>query len=305
MPISTSKGAGRGRPRRPRLFCFGYGYTARALALDLRARFSIAGTVRDPQRAAAATDAALVTFASGGRLPAGSLARATHVLVSIPPDASGDPVLEACGAELARRAGQFAWIGYLSTTVVYGDRQGDWVDESATLAAVGERGRRRVEAEAGWLDLWRQYDLPVHVFRLAGIYGPGRNVLDQLRAGTARRIVKPGQVFSRIHVADIVAVLEASMARPRPGAVYNVADDEAAPPQDLVAHAARLLGVPPPPEEPFATARMSEMARSFYAECKRVRNDLIKKELGVSLRYPTYREGLAALLSDNRSAEPA
>ena len=185
------------------------------------------------------------------------------------------------------------WLGYLSTTGVYGDRGGGWVDESDARLPSGVRGRRRVAAEDGWLALHRDRGLPVHVFRLAGIYGPGRNALATVRAGTARRVDKPGQVFSRIHVDDIVAVLRASMARPAPGAVYNVADDDPAPPQDVVAYAAELLGVAPPPLVPFAEAALSPMARSFYDDSKRVRNDRIKRELGVRLAYPDYPRGPA------------
>ena len=185
-----------------------------------------------------------------------------------------------------------AWIGYLGTTAVYGDRQGGWVDEETPIEPTLARADRRARAEAAWL----KSGLPVHIFRLAGIYGPGRNAFVNLKDGTARRIVKPGQVFSRIHVEDIATVLEASIARPRPGAIYNVCDDEPAPPQDVVAHAAELMGVAPPPEQPYETADLSPMARTFYKDNRRVRNERIKRELGVRLAYPTYREGLAALL---------
>ncbi|HKW54409.1 MAG TPA: SDR family NAD(P)-dependent oxidoreductase, partial [Stellaceae bacterium] len=160
----------------------------------------------------------------------------------------------------------------------------------------GERGRRRVAAEAQWLALERRHGLPVHVFRLAGIYGPGRNALDTVREGRARRIDKPGQVFSRIHVADIVATLRASMARPDPGAAYNVCDDDPAPPEAVIAHACALLGVAPPPLVPFDMAELTPMARSFYHDNKRVSNRRIKQELGVRLGYPSYRDGLRALL---------
>jgi nucleoside-diphosphate-sugar epimerase len=175
---------------------------------------------------------------------------------------------------------------------VYGNRQGAWVDEESELAPTIDRAWRRVEAERIWL----QSGLPVHLFRLAGIYGPGRNQLRDLLDGHARRIVKPGQVFSRIHVEDIATTLEASIARPCPGAIYNVCDDEPAPPQDVVTYAAELLGVEPPPLLDYATAQISPMARTFYADNRRVRNDRIKQELGVRLAYPTYRQGLATLL---------
>ena len=199
-------------------------------------------------------------------------------------------------AEIAALAGQLKWVGYLSTTGVYGDRQGGWVDENSELLPATERGRRRVQAEADWQSLHTAHSLPLHIFRLAGIYGPGSNQLVSLLNGKSRRVVKQGQVFSRIHVDDIAATLEASLEKPNPGRVYNVCDDEAAPPQEVVAHAAELLKRPPPPEIAFEEADMSPMGRSFYAESKRVSNERIKQELAVELAYPTYREGLSALL---------
>jgi nucleoside-diphosphate-sugar epimerase len=226
----------------------------------------------------------------------------THLLVSVPPGLAGDPVLAVHGDDIAGIE-DLAWLGYLSTTGVYGDRGGGWVDETAELSPSGERGRRRVAAEAGWLELWRDRGVPVHIFRLAGIYGPGRNPFDALRAGTAKRIDKPGQVFSRIHVADLASVLVASIARPRPGAVYNVCDDDPAAPEAVVAHAAALLGLPEPPLVPLEVAELSAMARSFYDDNKRVSNRLIKNELGVTLRYPDYRAGLAAILADETCRE--
>jgi len=231
---------------------------------------------------------------------------ATHLLVSVPPDAAGDPVLAQHGGDIGTLAGQLSWLGYLSTTGVYGDRGGGWVDETAQLLPTGERGRRRFTAEQGWLQLWRDRGAPVHIFRLAAIYGPGRSALDALRAGTAKRIDKPGQVFSRIHVEDLANVLIASMERPRPGAVYNVCDDDPAPPAAIVTHAAELLGIEPPPLVPLEAAGLSPMARSFYDDNKRVANRLIKTELGVTLRYPDFRTGLAAILADEtcRDAHP-
>jgi nucleoside-diphosphate-sugar epimerase len=193
-----------------------------------------------------------------------------------------------------RRCADLTWVGYLSTTGVYGDRGGAWVDEADAVAPTMARTRRRVAAEGHWL----ASGLPVHIFRLAGIYGPGagRNALDAVRGGRARRIVKTGQVFGRVHVDDIVQVLRASIARPNPGAIYNVADDEPAPPQDVIAFACQLLGVAPPPEMPFEAAELSPMARSFYADNRRVCNARIKRELGIKLRYPTYRDGLRVIL---------
>ncbi len=274
------------------LFCFGFGYTARVLARRLLERgWTVRGTSRAPQtRRLAGVD--LWTFDRATPLPPEALAGVSHVLTSIAPDEAGDPVLDVMGTEL-RGLPHLAWVGYLGTTAVYGDRDGGWVDETSELAPTSARGLRRVQAERAWL----ASGLPAHVFRLAGIYGPGRSAVDQLRAGTARRIVKPGQVFSRIHVEDIARVLAASMARPRPGAVYNVCDDEPAPPQDVIAYAAARLGLPVPPDLPFATADLSAMARSFYADNRRVANGRIKAELGVDLAFPTYRAGIDALVA--------
>jgi hypothetical protein len=278
-----------------RLFCFGLGYSASVLAHGLAAEgWSVAGTTRDTASKAGDIDRFRFDRAHPLAAARDALAGVTHVLISVPPDEAGCPVFDCHGSDLAALNG-LAWIGYLSTTNVYGDRGGASVDETTPVAPTGERGRRRVAVEADWRSLHRDAGLPVHIFRLAGIYGPGRSALDALRAGTARRIVKPGQVFSRIHVEDLATTLCASMAHPRPGAIYNVCDDEAAPPEDVVAYAASLLGIPPPPLQPFADAVLSPMARSFYDDNKRVSNRLIKDELGVTLRYPTYREGLAAL----------
>ena len=278
-----------------RLFCFGLGYTGLAFARACRARgWAVAGTTRSATRRASLEDEGIRAhlFARERPLadPAGALAGTTHLLSSVAPESEGDPVLDRHLADLLALEG-LEWAGYLSTTGVYGDRDGAWVDETDPPAPTGARTRRRVVAEGRWL----ASGLPAHVFRLAGIYGPGRNALDAVRAGTARRIVKPGQMFGRIHVDDIVAVLEASLRRPNPGAIYNVADDEPAPPQDVVAHAAALLGVEPPPEIPFESADLSPMARSFYADNRRISNRRIRDELGVELRHPTYRHGLRAI----------
>ncbi|MGR3469262.1 MAG: SDR family oxidoreductase [Shimia sp.] len=276
------------------LLSIGHGYSARVLGRTLRAQgWEVIATTRDPAKAQALRREGLVPRLFGAEDGNDDLrpdiARATHILTSVAPDADGDPVLRRYGVAL--RTAPARWVGYLSTTGVYGDHEGGWVDETTPLSPATKRGQWRVAAEAAWRDL----GLPLHIFRLAGIYGPGRGPFAKVRAGTARRIVKPGQVFSRTHVEDIAQVLAASIARPHPGAVYNVCDDDPAPPQDVLAHAAELLGLPLPPEENFATAEMTPMARSFYAESKRVRNDRIKTELGVRLRYPSYRDGLAAL----------
>jgi nucleoside-diphosphate-sugar epimerase len=290
-----------------RLFCFGLGYSAGFLGRALFAQgWSVAGTSRE-EAGRARPDGesfALEVFARAQPLadPAATLAGASHVLVSIPPDAEGDPVCDLYGDRLARLP-DLRWLGYLSTTGVYGDRGGAWVDESSPLLPSGERGRRRVAAETAWLDLYRRHRLPVHVFRLAGIYGAGRSALDALREGRAQRIDKPGQVFSRIHVADLVACLLSSMARPNPGAIYNLCDDDPAPPEAVVDYAARLIGVMPPPLLPFDQAALSPMARSFYDDNKRVSNRRLKEELGVTLIYPSYRDGLAALLREEDGAK--
>jgi len=285
---------------RSHLFCFGLGYSALALGRRLVASgWVVTGTCRGAERQALLREAGFsaILFDRNRPVDATALNGVTHLLVSVPPDAAGDPVLALHGGDIATLAG-LAWLGYLSTTGVYGDRGGGWVDETAQLLPTGERGRRRAAAEQGWLGLWHGRGVPVHVFRLAAIYGPGRSAFDALRADTAKRIDKPGQVFSRIHIADLARVLIASMERPRPGAVYNVCDDDPAPPEAIVAHAAELLGVAPPPLVPLEAARLSPVARSFYDDNKRVSNRLIKTELGVTLHYPDFRTGLAAILAD-------
>ena len=283
------------------LLCFGYGYSARALAGLLRSKgWRITGTCRNAERAEALTREGVTALPFDGTAPIADLkariTERTHVLLSVPPDEDGDPVWRLHGADLTACAEHIPWLGYLSTTGVYGDRQGGWVDEASELTPATKRGTLRLKAERQWLEA---EGLPVHVFRLAGIYGPGRNPLARVMKGTARRVVKPGQVFSRIHVDDIAQVLEASIARPNPGTAYNVCDDLAAPPQDVIAHAAELLGKPMPPDIPFEEAEMSPMGLSFYAESKRVRNDRIKDELGVKLLYPDYEIGLAALKDED------
>lgn len=281
------------------LLSFGHGYSARALTrLLLPLGWRVIGTTRSADKAAGLAEAGVEARLFPGTDLGADLDAASHLLISAGPDAQGDPVLNALGPEIAARAGQFDWVGYLSTTGVYGDHQGGWVDESTPLTPSTRRGAWRKAAEEAWSAI---PGLNLHIFRLAGIYGPGRGPFAKVRKGTARRIIKPGQVFSRIHVEDIAQVLKASIERPNPGAAYNLCDDDPAPPQDVIAHAAELLGLPVPPAVDFDEAEMTPMARSFYAESKRVRNDRIKDELGVTLTYPDYRAGLAALLAQDQA----
>jgi nucleoside-diphosphate-sugar epimerase len=289
-----------GRSGVSRLFAFGLGFTAQALAERLAAKgWQIAGTARDVGKIGhlALRGCEMAQFsgeAGNAALPA-ALEGTTHLLHSIPPGPDADPVLAHYRDQIAALP-SLEWIGYLSTVGVYGDQEGRWVDESTPPRPNSARTEARVEAEQAWLAFGEEIGVPVQVFRLAGIYGPGRSVFDKLREGTARRVKKDGQVFSRIHVEDIAGVLEASIARPHAGGIYNVADDEPAAPGEVVAYAAKLIGVEPPPEVAFAEADLTPMARSFYEGSRRIKNARIKSELGVSLRYPTYREGLAALL---------
>ena len=278
------------------LFSFGHGFSARALADRLIPKgWRIYGTTRsaDKMEAIAATGVEPVLWPGTDVEP--MLRQSPYLLISAGPGPEGDPVLAALGDTIATIAPQLRWAGYLSTTGVYGDHQGAWVDEDTPLTPATRRGQARVAAEAAWQSV---PGLPLHIFRLAGIYGPGRGPFAKVRNGTARRIIKQGQVFSRIHVEDIAQALELSMARPDPGAVYNLCDDDPAPPQDVIGHAAELLGLPLPEAVDFETAEMTPMARSFYAESKKVRNDRIKTALGWEPKYPDYRSGLAAMLRD-------
>lgn len=296
----------------PRLFCFGLGYSASVLAQGLRAEgWVVAGTCQDAARrdelAAAGIEAHLFDRGRPLEDAPGALAGTTHLLSSVPPDGFGDAVLDHHRDDLCRTAG-LVWAAYLSSTAVYGDTGGAAVDETAAPAPTSERARRRLAAEEAWWGLWRG-GVPVHVFRLSGIYGPGRSALERVRAGHERRIDKPGHRFGRIHVADIAAVLRASMDRPRPGALYNVCDDEPAPPADVIAYACELLGRQPPPAVPYAEAKaeMSAMERTFWRDHRLIDNSRIKHELGVRLKYPDYRSGLRAILEagDSRSAREA
>lgn len=282
------------------LFCFGFGYSAQHLAASLpQNQWRISGTVRSAAGQTVMAERGWNVFLFDGVKPLKDankrLAGVTHIVHSIPPGTEGDPVIQHHAANIAALS-ELKWLGYLSTTGVYGDRGGEWVDEESDRMPTGPRGKRRVKAEDAWVNLWQKRELPVHLFRLAGIYGPGRSALDTVRQGRARRIIKPGQVFSRIHVEDIVSVLKSSMERPNPGTAYNLCDNEAAPPQDVITYACELLGVDAPPTLDFENADLSDMARSFYQDNKRVSNARIKEDLGIRLAWPTYREGLRGLL---------
>lgn len=278
---------------------FGLGFSAEAFVTFAKGRFaSVVGTVTTHDKASRLTSTLCPCYIFNDQEAdpkiIDALQNADAVLVSIGPDDEGDPVLRHYAKTIAASP-SIRWIGYLSTIGVYGDAQGGWVDETTPPNPSHVRTMIRVDVEKAWLDLGIKTNKPVHIFRLAGIYGPGRNPILNLKQ-RPQRIIKPGQVFNRIHVDDIAQTLLASLAAPRAGAIYNVTDHEPAPPQDVMTYAARLIGVEPPPEIPFEQAVMSEMARSFYADNKRVSNRLIRDELGVTLLFPTYREGLDALV---------
>jgi nucleoside-diphosphate-sugar epimerase len=288
------------------LICLGLGYSAEHYVAAFGQRFDrVVGTMRSKERAAvlnAYDDGRLRALVFDGNAATPELQQAIiaadAALISVPQDGGGDPVLRACGDAFAQ-ARQLRSIVYLSTVGVYGDRGGNWVDEETLPQPFSTRGRERLAAELAWQDFGARRGVAVAILRLAGIYGPGRNALLQVARGNARRIVKPGQIFNRIHVADIGQAIDAAFARQASG-IFNVADNEPSPPGDPLALAAELLRVAPPPEISFAEAApsMSPLALSFWQECRRVRNDKLKRELGVNLRYPTYREGLTALLEE-------
>lgn len=277
------------------LVCIGLGYTARVFAARVSAQgWRVIGTAKTADGAARVASLGYEAIPFDGTAPSAvlrnALASATHVLVSAPPDAAGDPFLRHHAGDLPST---LAWAGYLSTVGVYGDHGGAWVDETTTPRPASTRSIWRLAAEQAWLELAARTGNRVEIFRLAGIYGPGRGPLTSVRNGTARAIVKPGQVFNRIHVEDIACVLAATIAQEPTHAIFNVTDDEPAPPQDVLCYAAALLELPPPPTVDFATADLTPMARSFYSECKRVSNARMKQALGISLSFPTYRDGLA------------
>ncbi len=293
----------------PALVCFGFGYCAEHYAATCGEKYSrIVGTVRGAERAA-------ILNAYGGRLHAlvfdgiratpqlnEAVAEADYALVSVPPGENGDPVLAAFGDALTQ-APRLRAIVYLSTVGVYGDYGSEWVDETSPARLGSRRGRERLAAERAWQELGARRGTVAAILRLAGIYGPGQNALVQIARERARRIVKPGQIFNRVHVGDIAQAIDAAF-RHRASGIFNVADDEPSPPGDPITFAAELMGVAPPPEIGFADAApsMSPLALSFWQECRRVNNEKLKRELGVTLRYPTYREGLRALF--NAGSDP-
>lgn len=282
------------------ILILGHGYSAAALSRRLLARgWTVIGTTRSADKAETLRSAGITPLVWPGTDLGPALMRASHLLMGIGPDADGDPILRTHADAIRAHAPHVRWAGYLSTTGVYGNHQGDWVDEDTTLSPTTARGKARLAAERAWSDL----GLPLHIFRIAGIYGPGRGPFRKILDGTARLIIRENQFMSRVHVEDIAAVLEASIDRPRPGAVYNVCDDEPTAPETVLLHAAQLLGLPPPPAVAYEEAPMTAMARSFYSESKKVANRRIREDLGVRLAYPTYREGLAALLASAQTQD--
>jgi len=284
----------------PHLLIFGPGFSARTIAKKaLDAGWTVSGTYRNPDKTAELETLGISPVAFDAGALKDVLASATHWLVSTAPGPEGDPVLgllESCSSQLKSPS----WIGYLSSTNVYGDHGGAWVDEDTPPSPSLDRGKRRVAAEKSWRDRADALGATLHVFRLAGIYGPGRNAVRSLLDGKARRIVKPGQKFSRIHVADIAQTVRAAMNSTCPSGVFNLADDAPCPPQDIILEAATAMGITPPPEIPLDQAEMSPMARSFYAESKLVKNDRIKRELGIKLIYPSFSDALPDLIKSEK-----
>lgn len=279
-----------------KLFCYGCGYTAKYLAAMLLAEnWSVSGTTRSPEKAASLRETGISPVIWDDDLSQTALEDATAILVSTAPTENGCPALKAAETTIVEHKDTLRWIGYLSTNGVYGDYDGAWVNEQSPLRATSSRARRRIEAEKAWRNFADAHNIPLIIFRLPGIYGPGRSALDTVRAGKAKRLYKEGQVFSRAHVHDIAQALLASIKNPEAGDLFNIADDEPAPPQDVISLACELLGVTPPPLIPIEEADISDMARSFYADNKRVNNKRMKEALGITLTFPTYREGLSTL----------
>lgn len=288
--------------KQKKLFCFGYGYCSEYVghALMQQGDWKILGTTRDPEKRRDLLRRGVKSYLFDYEHPLGDphfiLDGVTHLLISTPPGDDGDPAFINHGDAIAA-CKSLEWVGYLSSTAVYGDRDGGIVTETSEIRPTNKRGSRRALAEDQWQSLRVSYGLPLHIFRLSGIYGPGRSALDSVRAGVARRINKPGHAFNRIHVEDIVQSILASMANPNPGAAYNLADDNPVPSHEVIAYACELLGLEIPPLLDYNETDMAPIARSFYKDNKRVKNDKIKQELGVSLKYPDYRKGLEACLA--------
>lgn len=300
----------------PHLLCLGYGYTARTIAQVLTTpnsihgkthEWKVSGTTRNRDKMAGIAQAGITpVFWDSTRIDGGDalaiMDNVTHVLVSSPPGNEGCPA-HALLANRLHQAKSLQWVGYLSSNGVYGDHQGGWVDETTPTNPGSDRAKRRIRAEKNWREFTQNApSLASIIFRLPGIYGPGRSAINSVRNGTAKRIIKPGQVFSRMHVDDIASAIIAGMSVQTDYCLFNLCDDEAAPPQDVITYACELLGVAPPPEISFNDATLSDMARSFYADNKRVSNARMKKTLSVALKYPTYREGLRAILNQEAPA---
>ncbi len=283
------------------LFCFGYGYSCDYLGYELLklGGWRVSGTTRNRERRAALRARGVNAYLFDNDMPLPDplymLRDVTHIVISTPPANAGDPTFNMHAQDLLKLP-KLEWVGYLSTTGPYGDRGGAWVDENSEARPTSKRGSRRLNAENSWLSLCKSYDLPVHIFRLAGVYGPGRSALDSLRAGIARRIDKPGHSFSRAHVEDLVQVLIASMLEPKSGNIYNICDDNPSLSHEVIDYACGLLGIASPPLIPFEKVDIAPIHQSFYADNKRVRNNKIKDDLGIKLRYPSYKEGLKACL---------
>lgn len=295
--------------KRKRLFCFGYGYTCDYLGHILKQqagqRWTLSGTTRDSEKRKSLLLRRIRAHIFDYECPLPDpylvLKDVTHLLISTPPGDAGDPSFLVHGDDLAHLP-NLEWIGYLSTTAVYGDRGGRQVDETSEIQPTSRRGTRRAVAEEQWLSLYHSHGLPVHIFRLSGIYGPGSSALDSVRAGMARRIDKPGQVFNRVHVEDIAQALSASFARPNPGSIYNLADDNPEPSHEVIKYACELLGKEPPPCIPYEEVDMAPIARSFYEDNKFILNNKIKNELGITLKYPNFRKGLEGCLEAEKHA---
>lgn len=284
------------------LLCFGAGYSAKRISKNLLKKgWQVSGTCRTYESAKflSAIGVEPLVFYRNEFTPElkSKIAQATHIIISIPPDSLGDPVLNVFKNELLCKTNPIQWIGYFSSTGVYGDHHGEWVDEQSKTKTVNEQGLQRLNAEREWLMLYKYFSLPIHIFRIAGIYGPQRNPLDQARIGKAQRIFKEDFVFSRIHVDDIANAIECSIAKPNPGSIYNLADDEPAPYHEVVEYAYRLLNMKMPPLKPIEAADISSIQRLFFSESRKISNLKISKELKVIMKYPNFRKGLLSLLS--------